>query len=64
MRLTRGPKRHPRGKSVSRCPQCGSVHLVYEAGLVTGQKYHCLDCNYIGSLIVESDLREIDPDEE
>ena len=42
------------------CPQCGSGDLVYEAGMVTGQKYHCLKCGYVGAFAVE---REIEVDE-
>lgn len=49
-------RRHrPEPKTILRCPQCRSTHVVYEAGLITGQVYHCLDCNYVGSFIVEED---------
>ncbi len=37
------------------CPVCGSTHIHYVAGMVTGEKYKCEDCGYIGSLIVEID---------
>lgn len=53
-------RRRPRGKTVLRCPQCGSTRLVYEAALITGQVYHCQACQYVGSLVLESDL----PDDE
>ncbi len=44
---------------VLQCPQCGSTDLYYEAGMITGHKYHCAKCDYIGALVIE---REI-PDE-
>lgn len=56
--MFRHPRRRPR-ETVKKCPECGSMHVVFEAGLITGQRYHCLDCNYIGSFIVEEYL----PDE-
>lgn len=40
------------------CPQCGSSDIYYEAGMITGQKYHCKRCGYIGSLILEKELGE------
>ena len=50
--------RRKRGKTLLRCPSWGSEHVVYVAGLITGQKYQCLDCNYIGSFVLEEDLAE------
>jgi transposase-like protein len=44
-----------RGKRVLRCPHCGSDRLVYEGGLILGQIYHCLACDYVGSLVIETD---------
>lgn len=38
-----------------RCPQCGSGRLYYEAGLMTGYKYHCKSCDYIGPFVIEMD---------
>lgn len=35
------------------CPDCGGTHLSYEAGMITGQKYHCADCHYRGTFILE-----------
>jgi transposase-like protein len=49
-------RHRPRGKTVLRCPQCRSVHVVYDAALITGQRYHCLDCDYLGSFVLEEDL--------
>jgi hypothetical protein len=48
-------RRRPERKKIKICPQCQSPHLVFEAGLITGQVYHCLQCNYIGSLVLEID---------
>jgi len=38
------------------CPQCGGHELYYEAGLITGYKYHCKDCDYIGAFVIEEDV--------
>ncbi|MBX8632264.1 MAG: hypothetical protein KIY12_05275 [Thermoplasmata archaeon] len=43
---------------VKRCPSCGSTGLYYEAGMITGQKYHCRKCNYIGPLVFEEEVEE------
>ncbi len=46
----------PKGKqSVKRCPQCGSSDIIYENALVTGYKYRCKKCDYIGALVIEED---------
>ena len=37
------------------CPVCGSDDLYYEAGLITGYKYHCKKCGYIGAFVIEVD---------
>ncbi len=37
------------------CPMCGSTHIHYLAGMMTGEVFKCEDCGYIGSLIVEID---------
>jgi len=47
--------RRPRGRTVRRCPQCGSERLIYNSALITGQVYHCLACDYVGSLVFETD---------
>lgn len=39
------------------CPTCGSKELYYEAGLISGYKYHCKDCDYIGSFVIEKDFK-------
>ncbi len=40
------------------CPQCGGNELYYESGLITGYKYHCKNCDYIGALILEKEIDE------
>jgi len=45
-------------KGVLTCPQCGSADLYYEAGLITGYKYHCKKCQYIGAFVIEKDIEE------
>ncbi|MGI0054855.1 MAG: hypothetical protein ACREB9_06730 [Thermoplasmata archaeon] len=51
--------RHQRSRDPSEvtllCPQCRSAKIVFEAGLITGQVYHCQNCDYVGSLILEID---------
>lgn len=45
-------------KKILKCPKCGSTNIIPEAGFVTGYKYHCKDCNYVGVLIIEEDVKE------
>ena len=45
-------------RKVLRCPQCGGTDIYYENALITGYKYHCKDCDYIGALIIEEDVKE------
>jgi DNA-directed RNA polymerase subunit RPC12/RpoP len=45
-------------RTVLRCPQCGSLDLYIENGLVTGYIYHCKNCDYVGPLVFEEDLDE------
>ncbi|MBM4248763.1 MAG: hypothetical protein FJ149_04900 [Euryarchaeota archaeon] len=52
IRDLKGTKRTRKRPTVLRCPQCGSDEVVYEAGLITGYKYYCKDCMYMGPLIV------------
>ena len=37
---------------------CGSTRIVLNAGAITGQVYHCLDCHYLGSLVLEVEVAE------
>jgi predicted RNA-binding Zn-ribbon protein involved in translation (DUF1610 family) len=53
-------RRPRRGKTVRLCPQCGSARIVLIAGSILGQVYHCQKCDYVGSLVFETDVA---PDE-
>ena len=46
------------------CPQCGSADLYYENALITGYKYHCKKCGYIGAFVVEKYIEEVEEDAE
>ena len=46
----------PRKRKILLCPACGGNELYYENALITGHKYHCKDCDYIGALVIEQDL--------
>ena len=48
--------RPKRGKPVLLCPQCGSSRILPVAGMIMGQVYHCAKCDYVGSLVFETDL--------
>ena len=52
-------KKTKKGKILT-CPQCGSADLYYENALITGYKYHCKKCNYIGAFVIEKDIEEGD----
>ena len=54
----KGKKEKKRTRTVLVCPQCGSRDLYYEAGLITGYKYHCKNCGYIGAFVVELDVED------
>ena len=41
---------------VLECPHCHGTDLFYEAGLITGYKYHCKSCNYIGAFVIEREI--------
>ena len=49
-----------KSKTILVCPHCGGASLYYEAGLVTGYKYHCKDCDYVGALVIEKDLKDLE----
>ena len=38
------------------CPQCRGTDLYYEAGLITGYKYHCKSCSYVGAFVIEVEM--------
>jgi len=41
-------------KTTKVCPICGSAKLYYEVGGKIGFVYHCKNCGYIGSFIIEA----------
>jgi len=41
---------------IKACPKCGSRNIILHAGGSTGF-YNCLDCGYIGPIIIESEDR-------
>lgn len=51
-------------KTVLTCPQCGSADLYYETALITGYKYHCKKCGYIGAFVIEKDINDGQKDAE
>ena len=44
--------------NIKACLRCASRNIVLHAGGITGN-YKCIDCGYIGPLIMESDERLI-----
>ncbi len=48
--------RRRRGKTLLLCPNCGSPKITLIAGSVVGQVYRCASCNYVGSLVFETDV--------
>jgi len=48
--------RPKRSKPVLLCPQCGSPRILPVAGMIIGQVYHCQKCDYVGSLVFETDV--------
>ncbi len=39
------------------CPVCGGTDLYYEAGMISGTKFHCKQCQYIGTFVLERRVR-------
>lgn len=35
------------------CPDCRGTNIYFEMGLITGRKYNCKDCGYVGAFILE-----------
>jgi uncharacterized Zn finger protein len=46
-------------KTTKVCPICGSAKLYYEVGGKIGFVYHCKNCGYVGSLIVEANEKMV-----
>ncbi|MEF8832024.1 MAG: hypothetical protein V5A66_00725 [Candidatus Thermoplasmatota archaeon] len=40
------------------CPNCGSQKIFPETAFITGYKYHCEDCDYVGPLVIERDIEK------
>jgi predicted RNA-binding Zn-ribbon protein involved in translation (DUF1610 family) len=52
-------RRRPRkGRTVRLCPQCGSARVDLIAGSIMGQVYRCKKCDYVGSLVFETEVAE------
>jgi transposase-like protein len=47
--------RRPRGRPVLHCPHCQSTDLEIVGGMIMGQVYHCRRCDYVGSLVYETE---------
>lgn len=41
---------------VHQCPECGGNELYFESGFMTGYVYHCKNCDYVGSLVIEKEI--------
>lgn len=54
--LSRKPGRKGR-MIVHQCPECMGTELYYETGFLTGYKYHCKNCDYVGSFVIEKEVR-------
>lgn len=42
-------------KRILYCPHCQSERVILEGALILGQLYRCLDCDYVGPLVLETD---------
>jgi predicted RNA-binding Zn-ribbon protein involved in translation (DUF1610 family) len=51
-------RRPKRGKTLLLCPKCGSTRISLIAGSILGQVYHCQKCDYQGSLVFETEVRD------
>ncbi|MFY9717654.1 MAG: hypothetical protein WAK40_06960 [Thermoplasmata archaeon] len=50
--------RRRRGRRVLLCPKCGSAKIALIAGQILGQVYRCEHCDYVGSLVFETELAD------
>jgi len=48
-------QRRKRGRRILRCPHCGSDRILLAGGQIMGQVYHCQKCDYVGSLVLETE---------
>jgi len=44
-------------KTVKTCPVCHSKNVTIYMGAVTGMRYQCKDCDYIGVLVIEEEMK-------
>lgn len=51
-------RRPTRGRRILLCPKCGSPDILAVAGMIVGQVYHCPKCDYVGSLVFETEVAE------
>ncbi len=51
-------RRAKRGRTVLLCPKCGSIRISMIAGSIVGQVYRCQRCDYVGSLVFETDVTD------
>lgn len=40
------------------CPQCGSTEINLYMGGITGSQYKCKRCDYLGSVILETETEK------
>lgn len=54
-----------RGERVKmrRCLICGSEEVFLWLGGSIGSLYHCADCDYVGPVVVETDLQQVSGDQ-
>ena len=43
-------------RRVLHCPHCDSDRIILEGALILGQLYRCLNCDYVGPLVLETDV--------
>jgi hypothetical protein len=51
-------EKRQKSRTMILCPHCGGSDLYFEAGLITGYKYHCKHCDYVGAFIIEKEVDE------
>jgi transposase-like protein len=62
LKRKRSEARPPKETVVLVCPVCGCDEIDYEAGMITGQKYKCKRCRYVGSFALERRVTVTDDD--
>ncbi len=50
--------RRKRRRTILLCPNCRSPTVSLIAGSILGQVYRCSRCDYIGSLVLETEVPE------